>query len=187
MCVLDTETLDRPQNLIPAHYTTRSLDTHHRHYFKLYKPMSLRLFTLYYTHVFEILHFSENVFLLLHSRSNIRGSRTVQRPDFYLCLSSVCTCVTGYRGARATNSSTCKQHIGILNGRRHVDKSRNAESLDVKDEITQLPVQDPSSNLVTNMHCRVQIYDFVLLRYLLFNSLSQFKITDTVQIRGQIA
>lgn len=80
--------------------------------------MSLRLFTLYCSHVFEILHFSENAFLLLHSRSNIRGLRTVQRPDFYLCLSSGCTCVCGCRSARAANSSTCKHHIGILNGSR---------------------------------------------------------------------
>jgi len=80
--------------------------------------MSLRLFTLYYTHVFEILHFSENAFLLLHPGSNIQGLRAVPRPNFYLCLSSVCTCVSGYRIARATNSSTCKHHIGILNGSR---------------------------------------------------------------------
>jgi len=51
--------------------------------------MSLRLLILYCSHVFEILHFSENAFLLLHPRSNIRGLRTVQGPDFYLCLLSV--------------------------------------------------------------------------------------------------
>jgi hypothetical protein len=75
--------------------------------------MSFRLFPLYCTHVFRILHFSENAFLLLHSH---RGLRTVQRPDFYLCLSAVCTCVCWDRNARAANPSTCKHHIGILNG-----------------------------------------------------------------------
>jgi hypothetical protein len=63
------------------------------------------------------------------------------------------------------------------------DKFRNAESLEVKDEITHLPVQDPSSNLVNNMHCCVQIYGFVLLGYLLLNSMSEFKITEMVRIR----
>jgi hypothetical protein len=92
-------------------------------------------------------------------------------------LLSVC----GYRNARAANLSTFKHHIGILNGSRRGIRAGMPSCWTSK--MRSHCFRFRTRVLISSPTHTVQMYDFVLLYYLLFNSMSQFKVTDMIRYK----